>query len=199
MSMLDGVSQCWWLSTTCSVDWDAWSAVGTLSAVVVALFGPSIQRRFVRRKANALFALAYRSSMVGAKGRLENLGTRFPLDPTEDAAWAVHSMLTQSGATQTNFMEICNRLDELTSREVDLTKWGAVDLDLAAKISVAIESAAHFQLGADTLAQYSDGRDWYRMMASVHAAQQRALHDVAAATDAIHEALNGYATTANQD
>ncbi len=135
--------------------------------------------------------------MVGAKGRLENLGMRFPLDPTEDAAWAVHSMLTQSGATQTSFMETCNRLDELTSREVDLTKWGAVDLDLAAKISVAIESSAHFQLGADTLAQYSDGRDWYTMMASVHAAQQRALRDVAAATDAIHDALNGYATTAN--
>lgn len=37
MSMLDGVSQCWWLSETCAVNWDAWSAVGTVFAAVVAL------------------------------------------------------------------------------------------------------------------------------------------------------------------
>jgi len=37
MSMLEGVSQCWWLSSTCAVNWDAWSAIGTLLAVVVAL------------------------------------------------------------------------------------------------------------------------------------------------------------------
>lgn len=181
------------------MEWEAVSAVGTVGAVVVALFGPAIQRRFVRKKTNALFALAYRSSIVGARGRLENLGNQFPLDPSEDAAWAVHSMLSQSGATQTNFMEICGRLNELTTRDVDLTKWGSADLDLAAKISVAIESTAHFQLGADTLAQYSDGRDWVMMMATVYAAQQRALRDVTTAADAIHAALSRYPTTANQD
>lgn len=35
--MIDGVSQCWWLSDTCVVNWDAWSAIGTGFAAVVAL------------------------------------------------------------------------------------------------------------------------------------------------------------------
>ena len=37
MSMLDGVSRCWWLSETCVVNWNAWSAVGTIAAALVAL------------------------------------------------------------------------------------------------------------------------------------------------------------------
>ncbi|WP_313242069.1 hypothetical protein [Stenotrophomonas sp.] len=48
MSMLDGVSQCWWLSETCVVNWDAWAAVGTMLAVVVALgvgVLPEVNRR----------------------------------------------------------------------------------------------------------------------------------------------------------
>ncbi|WP_414615150.1 hypothetical protein [Stenotrophomonas pavanii] len=37
MSMLDGVTQCWVLGPDCLADWDAWSAVGTIVAAVVAL------------------------------------------------------------------------------------------------------------------------------------------------------------------
>lgn len=37
MGMLDGASECWVLSKSCVVNWDAWSAVGTLLAVCVAI------------------------------------------------------------------------------------------------------------------------------------------------------------------
>ncbi|MEB2184379.1 hypothetical protein VDS18_00380 [Xanthomonas campestris pv. campestris] len=37
MDMLDGVSQCWWLSRTCKVNWDAWAAIATASGTCVAL------------------------------------------------------------------------------------------------------------------------------------------------------------------
>lgn len=49
MSILDGVSQCWWLSSTCSVDWDAVSAVGTVAAVAVALVVAGAQGRKEKR------------------------------------------------------------------------------------------------------------------------------------------------------
>lgn len=179
--------------------WEALSAIGTIGAVVVALFGPAIQRRYVRKKSNALFALAYRSSIVTAKVRLESLAKSWPLDHRGDDAWSVHSTLTRSGETQSNFLKICARLDELTGREVDLTKWGSADLDLAAKISVAIESTAHFQVGAATLAHDTDGRNWTAMMDSVHAAQQEAMRALRLASDAIIDALNSYAATANRD
>lgn len=37
MSMLDGISQCWVLSENCVIWWDAWAAIGTIGATVVAL------------------------------------------------------------------------------------------------------------------------------------------------------------------
>jgi hypothetical protein len=37
MSVLDGVSQCWSLSRSCGVDWEAWSAIGTFFAAFLAL------------------------------------------------------------------------------------------------------------------------------------------------------------------
>ncbi|PJL03976.1 hypothetical protein B9Y85_01910 [Stenotrophomonas maltophilia] len=37
MSMMDGVSQCWLLSRSCVIDWDAWSAIATAAATGLAL------------------------------------------------------------------------------------------------------------------------------------------------------------------
>jgi len=37
MSMIDGISQCWWLSKSCAVDWNAWAAIATAAATLLAL------------------------------------------------------------------------------------------------------------------------------------------------------------------
>lgn len=37
MSMIDGISQCWWLSRSCAVDWNAWAAIATAAATGLAL------------------------------------------------------------------------------------------------------------------------------------------------------------------
>ncbi len=41
MSMLDGVSQCWWLGSRCIPDWDGWSvavaSIGVLATVALGL------------------------------------------------------------------------------------------------------------------------------------------------------------------
>lgn len=191
--------RCWPLGERCEVNWDAWAAVGTGAAVLVALFGPAIHRFFVRKKANALFALAYRSDVDGALVRLKNLDARFPLDPNGDSAWAVHSTLTTEGKLRSNFLDICDRLDELSTREVDLTKWAAVDWTLAAKVALAIEMTAHFQMGARLIAELDDDRAWNLMMRTTHLAQVRAVHDVRAASVEIKKALGAFAITANQD
>lgn len=181
------------------MDWEPVSAIGTVAAVVVALFGPAIQRRFVRKKTNALFALAFRTSAVGALARLKNLAVKYPLNPEDGRAWAVHATLVRSGAEQTNFLEICERLDEFSALEVDLTKWGGADLDLAATISVAIESTSHFQMGAETLVRDSGGENWVAVMNAVNLAHARAVRDVGVAAAAIQSALRAYKVTASQD
>lgn len=37
MEWINGVSPCWWLSTTCVVNWNAWSAIATGAATGLAL------------------------------------------------------------------------------------------------------------------------------------------------------------------
>lgn len=51
MSIVDGVSQCWWLSPTCVVNWNAWAAIGTFAAAGAALLIAGAERR--RRQADA--------------------------------------------------------------------------------------------------------------------------------------------------
>ena len=42
-----GLSECWWLSSSCKPYWDAWAAIGTAAAVGVALW---IQRHDIHRR-----------------------------------------------------------------------------------------------------------------------------------------------------
>ncbi|WP_230112423.1 hypothetical protein [Stenotrophomonas lactitubi] len=187
MSMLDGVSQCWRLSDTCAVNWEAWAAIGTVAAVFAAVFAPVVQRWLVRKNANALFALAYRSDLLSSQIRLENVRNEFPFDG-DDVAWAVEAMLEKEGAARQRLLSLSRGLDLLTKREVDMTKWPAVDLNLAAKVVMAMESARHFQMGAELFAEPPPNRNWVEMTASVAGTLSSALKDVNDATDAVMSA-----------
>lgn len=53
MAMRHGLSQCWWLSSTCEVNWNAWAAIATAVAAVVALgvgLAPIFTARRQRRR-----------------------------------------------------------------------------------------------------------------------------------------------------
>lgn len=192
MSVLDGVSQCWWLSETCAVNWDAWAAVGTVAAVFAAVFAPSIQRRFARRKVNALFGMAYQRDVAAVKARLMMMNMRFPLNPESDSAWAVHSAIQLGGKSQPEFLKALDILQAFASREVDISKWGSVDLDLAAKVAALIVSLKAFVHGADILATSMPDDAWKHFMEAVYVAQQRAQKDTEHAMEAINEAVKSF-------
>jgi len=51
--MSSGISQCWWLSETCAVDWSAWAAIATFAAAGIALVAavlPIMEARRARRQ-----------------------------------------------------------------------------------------------------------------------------------------------------
>lgn len=195
MSMLDGVSQCWLLSQTCVVNWNAWAAVGTVAAVFTAIFGPALQRRLVRQKANALFGVSYQSDLITASVRLAALSQDFPLNPDTDSAWAVHADITGQGRHRTEFIERCASLDCLGKREMDLTKWPSVDLELAAKIAVAIECVRTFQRVGKAVACAPDGDGWHAHMTTAHALYQQADVHVTAAGLAASRAVRRFRAT----
>lgn len=67
MSMLDGLSQCWLLSRSCEVNWEAWSAMGTVGAVVVSLslaFGQRYKENRAQRSRARWIALELRRTIA---------------------------------------------------------------------------------------------------------------------------------------
>lgn len=192
MSMLEGVSQCWWLSETCTVNWEAWSALGTVAAVFAAVFAPSIQRRLTRRKINALFGMAFQRDIATVKARLMSLSMRFPLDPNRDTAWAVHSAIQLGGKSQPEFLKALDVLQAFAAREVDVSKWGAVDLDLAAKVAALTVSLKAFIHGAEVLATTSPDDGWKGFMEALHVAEQRARRDTELALAAVNSAVESF-------
>ncbi|MEA9738644.1 hypothetical protein VDF74_06520 [Xanthomonas campestris pv. raphani] len=140
MGMLDGVSQCWWLSENCVVNWDAWSAIGTVAAVFAAVLAPAIQRRFVRRKSNALFLFSYMSDVVDALACLRRLDSGWPIKKDVSNAEQVAAAMQIKGNQELFAAEMKKAAGRLAAREVDPAKWPAVDVELAASMVMAIES-----------------------------------------------------------
>lgn len=141
MSMLDGVSQCWWLSEACVVNWDAWAALGTVAAVFAAVLAPSIQRQLVRRRANALFMAAYMHDLVDAHACLRKTDDAMPVGKDTDLSmWVDANNLIRRDHRVEYADKMKFGLSRLAIRDVDLTKWPAVDLQVATGVVIAVET-----------------------------------------------------------
>lgn len=144
--MHEGVSECWWLSRSCEVNWDAWAAIGTVAAVFTAVFAPTIQRLLVRKKANAMFALAYRTDLFSVLSSVQELRRQYPFGSGNGDAFTAEAMLLTDEQFRVGLIADADALDILTARDVDLTKWQGVDVRLAAKVALAIETTKNLHM-----------------------------------------------------
>ncbi|AYO95603.1 hypothetical protein [Xanthomonas axonopodis] len=173
MRMLDGISQCYWLSNDCVVNWDAWSAIGTVAAVFAAVFAPAIQRRFVRGKANALFAFAYLQDIVEARSCLRSVDVAYPLLADTVAGHWCDANLRLKADARREYSELMSKaLSSLAKREVDLAKWPAVDLEVAAGVVIAIETTKALLTAANAFpdlepSKFDDGMTTLRRATNV--------------------------------
>jgi len=181
--------RCWPLGEKCEVNWEAWAALGTVLAVFAAVLAPSIQRAFVRKKANAVFALAFRGDLLNVLIRLNSLREAYPMGDRDGAALAVEQLLSEEASNREDFLSRAKYMNLLTDREVDLTRWPAVDVGLAAKVALAIESVRHFQVGAAILGRPGDVQDWESMMKTMAEVVDRAIGDVESAEKATVKAM----------
>lgn len=178
MSMLDGMSQCWWLSPTCVVNWDAWAAVGTCAAVLVALFGPAIQRLAVRRRVNAMFAIGIKADLLSAMNHLEEMRRRFSFGTDSDESWYEHRSIIKGGVRADELQSFVQALAPLAEQDIDLTRWSVVDLRLASKVALAIASLKEFRRIAVWVGSIVEDDDWERTSNSLRRALLRASFDV---------------------
>ncbi|WP_267116454.1 hypothetical protein [Xanthomonas sacchari] len=84
-ALREGISQCWIVSKRCAIDWDAWSAIGTLLAVVVALriANKDKVRRWAETDARA--GVAYAKLLVPVQEWTDNMNLYAQLLQTDPA------------------------------------------------------------------------------------------------------------------
>ncbi|WP_141057455.1 hypothetical protein [Stenotrophomonas rhizophila] len=180
MSMLDGVSQCWMLSSSCQINWDAWAAIGTVAAVFAAILGPSIQRRFVRRRANALFFFAHMGDVAATLTYLRTLNEVHP--PGEDSAFPpefLRALRSSKQAREQYREKVAAGVAPLAERSVDATKWPGIDMKNAALLAVAIEACRAVRVGSENLVDYRDDADFDKRVSGIRAGMTVALRSLA--------------------
>ena len=171
MSMLDGVSQCWLLSRTCKVDWEAWSAIGTVAAVFTAILAPTIQRWLVRKRANALYFFAHNSDVAAVNHYLGSLEELFEEQAESPFRTPFLIELRSSYQKRVQFRaEVVGGVAPLAERVVDLEKWPGIDHANAALLAVAIGGCKALSAGATNLVDYKDEADFEKRIRGLRSA-----------------------------
>lgn len=180
MSMLDGVSQCWVLSETCVVNWNAWAALGTVAAVFSAVFAPSIQRRFVRKRANALFFFAHLGPVVETMTFLQDLNGVHPAGSDSAFEPAFLDALRASKEEREQYRDrVAFGVAPLAECTVDAARWPGIDMKNAALLAVAIDACRAVRAGTKKLVDYSDDNDFEMRVSGVRAGLTVALRALA--------------------
>lgn len=135
MSFSDGISECWWLSETCVVNWDAWASIGTVAGVVTALSVPAIKRFFASRRVSAIFAAAHITQLEAAQTAIKNFHSAYsfaaPSGELIDKRLALKNDAGLDKAAET----LVEKLAPVLALEVDLSKYPDVGTLLAADVS----------------------------------------------------------------
>ncbi|AZM72875.1 hypothetical protein C9397_14425 [Xanthomonas vasicola pv. vasculorum] len=148
MGMLDGVSQCWWLSRYCIVNWDAWAAIATAVGVCTALAAPWLRDMAFRRKANAIFSLAYIHELKRVAAVLHNFETAFPYGSGSVFQREAEMSFGFDLTSRADFQALTEQLAMTTGYDVDLSKWPSVSITLAYKVASALHAVVRFEHGA---------------------------------------------------
>lgn len=138
MSFSDGISECWWLSETCVVNWDAWASVGTVAGVITALSVPAIKRFFASRRVSAIFAAAHITELEAAETAVRDFRATYSFAPppagTSDSRLALKTDVELTKAANA----LVAALSPTCSVEVDLSKFPDVGTLLAADVSRSV-------------------------------------------------------------
>ncbi|WP_423159362.1 hypothetical protein [Stenotrophomonas geniculata] len=171
MSFFDGISECWWLSEACVVNWDAWASIGTVAGVITALSVPAIKRFFASRRVSAIFAAAHVTELEAAETAVRDFRVAYSFAPppagTADSRIALKNDLEFTKAADA----LVGALASTCAIEVDLSKFPDVGTVLAADVSRSVYFAKYISTLARMLnfdrSDVEDG-DWVKFCDAFH-------------------------------
>lgn len=193
MDWIYGVSECYGLSRSCVIDWDAWASIGTMAGVLTALFGPAIRRRFVRRRVTAIFAAGYYQQVRIAKNAVADFVAEFPVGDQSEGIFKARMLLENSPAMRTAAQKYLERLNVLAAESVDLSKFPEVDTVLAADVSRSIffvQDLARLIQALGGPHQQAETPDWKKYFDNLQTALTRTAETLGHAANGCQAALN---------
>ncbi|ALA82127.1 hypothetical protein I5U59_04225 [Stenotrophomonas maltophilia] len=189
MSIFDGLSECWLLGETCVVNWEAWSAIGTVTAVFAAVLAPAIQRRFVRRRINALFAASVDEEIAAAERNIRRMAADYPIGQGGESGVEAEASLMEEAYHRRQYANLGRTLESFISTDIDLTRWAAVDLTLTSDFARAIHFTKAVVQGAQSVEHPGDGSSWQEYFSEQNFALHEALTAVMRARKSCRKAL----------
>ncbi|KAA9003513.1 hypothetical protein FJU31_04205 [Stenotrophomonas cyclobalanopsidis] len=135
MSFSDGISECWWLSETCVINWDAWASIGTVAGVVTALSVPAVKRFFASRRVSAIFAAAHVTQLETAQAAIKNFKSVYSFAAPSGEAIDKRLALKNDAGLVEAAEALIENLAPVRALEVDLSKYPDVGTLLAADVS----------------------------------------------------------------
>ncbi|MDG9763971.1 hypothetical protein ACT6SE_07205 [Stenotrophomonas sp. LC732] len=135
MSFSDGISECWWLSETCVVNWDAWASIGTVAGVVTALSVPAVKRFFASRRVSAIFAAAHVTQLEAAQAAIRNFSSAYSFAAPSTGSADKRLVLKSDAGLAKAAEALVENLASVRALEVDLSKYPDVGTLLAADVS----------------------------------------------------------------
>lgn len=139
MTWWNGVSPCMELGVDgCVVWWDAWAAIGTTLGVLIALFSPAVRKYFMKQRVSAVFAASYSQRIFVARQAVKAFQEQYPLSKEENGIYPARVLLQNDEKARERAIGLIKDVKELSTMDVDLSKFPEVDTLLAADVARSI-------------------------------------------------------------
>lgn len=180
------------LSATCSIDWDAWAAIATALGVLTALGAPVLAKMLTRRRANALFALAYKRPLNTALEHLTQICKTFHEGyGTQEEAWEAEAVVMTNAEEQSKLAIKSGGIVRLAEIDLDLSRWPeSVSLDLAASVASAINACRDVEATMLNGAHIGEAHQWNPFWLRFRKDLVVAVHILIAAVKKVEQAGN---------
>ena len=144
---------CWPPNGRCIVNWEAWAAVWTALGVLTALFAPVARRLAVRRRADAMFALAYVHHLQSASVAADRLAREYPLGSDTGLGKQLKATFPPDAETKQLLASCGQDIEALAKQVVNLAQWPPeVSIKLAHRIATSIVAAKRLVQGLEAIA-----------------------------------------------
>lgn len=141
LEFLLGFTSCWLPSSRCTVNWNAWAAIGTTAGVIAAIVGPWVLARHRKKKRTAVFGMIWIQRLSQLQVSIEALGRDFPIRRTANSWLTVEAFLVSHQDKRNELKAFKARLLTTPEELHVLAGWQDIDDGVLREVVLAFSAA----------------------------------------------------------